>query len=174
MAEDVEWTIHHNVRQWSVNDLWFCKYSNYTMIWSLLCITDLMPALQTKETAERSPPHAKNDCQWSINDLWLCKYGSYLVIWSLLCITDVLAVCIGKRDRNTVTVPFWEWASKEGQQFVGLWIRQFESDLVAVMHNRSIASCYRQKRQQHGHCRILRMSANRASRICGFVSTVVT
>ena len=44
MAADVEWTIHQNERQRSVNDLWFCKYGNYTAIWSLLCITDVSAA----------------------------------------------------------------------------------------------------------------------------------
>jgi len=33
-----------NEHQWSVNDLWFCKYGNYTVIWSLLCVTDVLAA----------------------------------------------------------------------------------------------------------------------------------
>jgi len=44
MAADVEWTIHQNERQHSVNNLWFCKYGNYTVIWSLLFITDVLAA----------------------------------------------------------------------------------------------------------------------------------
>jgi len=48
MAADVEWTIHQNEHQRSVNDFWFWKYGNYTVIWSLLCITDALAALLGK------------------------------------------------------------------------------------------------------------------------------
>jgi len=44
MAADVEWTIDQNERQQSIKDLWVCKYSNYTVIWSPLCITDVLAA----------------------------------------------------------------------------------------------------------------------------------
>ena len=44
MAADVEWTIHYNERQRSVNDLWFCNYGSYTVIWLLLYITDVLAA----------------------------------------------------------------------------------------------------------------------------------
>jgi hypothetical protein len=42
MVADVEWTIHQNERQQSVNDLWSCKFSNSPVTWSLLCITDVL------------------------------------------------------------------------------------------------------------------------------------
>jgi len=42
MAADVEWTIHQYEHQQSVNELWFGNYGNYTVIWSLLCITDVL------------------------------------------------------------------------------------------------------------------------------------
>ena len=45
MASDVEWAIDENERQPSVNNLWFCKYSNFTVIWAQLCITDVWPTL---------------------------------------------------------------------------------------------------------------------------------
>jgi len=49
MAADVEWTINENERQRpSVNDLWFCKYGNYTLIWLLLFITDVLAAFVGK------------------------------------------------------------------------------------------------------------------------------
>jgi len=44
MAADVEWTIHENECQRSVNDSWFCKYGNWTTVWSLWCITDMLAA----------------------------------------------------------------------------------------------------------------------------------
>jgi len=67
-----------------------------------------------------------------------------------------------------------EWASMERKRFVVLDVRSLHSDLASVMHNRCIGSIYRQKREQHGHCPIQRMSVNRESMICGFVSTVIT
>jgi len=33
-----------NEHQQSVNDLWLCKYSNYTVVWSLLGIIDELAA----------------------------------------------------------------------------------------------------------------------------------
>jgi len=95
-----------NERQCSVNDLWLCKYGNYTVLWSLLGIIDGLAPFIGKKTATRSSPHSENERQRSINDLWLCKYGNYTVLWSLLGIIDVLAVFIGKRDSNTVIAPF--------------------------------------------------------------------
>jgi len=115
-----------------------------------------------------------NEGQWSVNDLWLCKYGNYTVIWLLLSMTNVLAAFIDKRDSNTITAPFREWVSTERQRFVVLWPLSSHRDLVAVMHNRCIASFCSQKRQQHCHRPILRMSVNAASTICGFVSMGVT
>jgi len=45
MAPDVEWTIHWNERQHSINNVWIAKYGNYTVIWLLFCITDVLAAL---------------------------------------------------------------------------------------------------------------------------------
>jgi len=55
MAADVEWTIHYNERQLSVNDLWICKYGNQTVIWLLLCITDLLAAFIGKRDSNTVP-----------------------------------------------------------------------------------------------------------------------
>ena len=75
------------------------------------------PSLR-KNTGACSLKHCKNEHQRSVNDLWFCKSENCRVIWSLLCITNVLAAFIGKRDCNTATAQFWEWASTERQQFV--------------------------------------------------------
>ena len=56
--------------------MWFCKCGNYTVIWSLLCVTNVLAAVIGKRDSEWSPPHSENERQWSVNDLWLCKYGS--------------------------------------------------------------------------------------------------
>ena len=40
------------------------------------------------------------------------------------------------------------------------------------MHNQCLGSLYRQRRKQHSHCRILKMSINRASTIFSFASWV--
>jgi len=48
-----------------------------------------------------------------------------------------------------------------------------KNDLVAVMLNRRIGSSYKQKRQQHGHHLILKMSVNRASTISSVASWVI-
>lgn len=45
MAADMEWTIEPNECQRSVNDLWFCKYYNYTVHWLMLCITNELAAI---------------------------------------------------------------------------------------------------------------------------------
>jgi len=44
MAADVEWTIHQHAREWSVNNVWFCKYGKSVVIGSLWCITAMLPA----------------------------------------------------------------------------------------------------------------------------------
>ena len=76
LAADVEWTIHQNECQQSVNDLSFCKYGNYTVIWSLLCITDILAPLLAKETATWSLPHSWYERQWNIND---CSFASWII-----------------------------------------------------------------------------------------------
>jgi len=53
------------------------------------------------------------------------------------------------------------WASTERQPFVVLKVRQLNSDLVPVNHNRYIGSFYRQRRQQYGNRPILRISVNK-------------
>jgi len=58
--------------------------------------------------------------QQSVNGCWACQFGNWSVIWSLLCISDTFADFIGKRDRNMVTAPFWEWTSMKCQQFLAL------------------------------------------------------
>jgi len=111
-------------RQQSVNDLWFCKYSNYTVIWLLLCITDVLAAFISKRDSNTVTipfcEWASTERQRSLNDLWFCKYCNYSVIWSLLCITDQLPAFKGKWDSNTGTATFEEWASTQRQQFVVL------------------------------------------------------
>jgi len=115
-----------------------------------------------------------NVCQRRVNNLFFCIYGNYTVIWLLLCITDVLAACIGKWGSNTVTTPFWEWASTERQQLVVLYVRLLNSDFVTILPIRRVGSIYWLRRQQHCHGPILRMSDNGGSRICGCVSMVIT
>ena len=57
-----------NERQQSVNNLWFCKYGSYTVIWSLLCITDVLAVFLAKGTATWSLPLSENGHPWSVND----------------------------------------------------------------------------------------------------------
>jgi len=95
----------------SVLTQWFSRCNAYPMYQHLSF---------AKETSRRSPPHFENESQLSIKDSWFCTYSNYSVIWSLLCITNVFASSIGKRDCNTVTIPFWDLASTECQRFVVL------------------------------------------------------
>jgi len=44
MTADVEWRIQLKERQQSVNDLWYWKYCNYTVLWLLLGITNYLAA----------------------------------------------------------------------------------------------------------------------------------
>jgi len=57
-----------NKHQWSVNNLAFCKYSNYTVIWSPLCITDVFTAfIGYRDSNKVSAPFwvgASTECQW--------------------------------------------------------------------------------------------------------------
>jgi len=55
MAADVECAIHENQRQQSVNDWWFCKYGNYTVIWSLLCISEVLADFVDKRDSNPIP-----------------------------------------------------------------------------------------------------------------------
>jgi len=70
MAADVEWTIHQNERQRSVNDLWYCKYGNYTVIWSLLCITEVLAAvIGNRDSNTVTAPYrewASTEPQWFV------------------------------------------------------------------------------------------------------------
>jgi hypothetical protein len=51
MAAEIEWTMHQNECQQSVNDLWSCMYSNSAVIWSLLFITDVLAAFIGKRNS---------------------------------------------------------------------------------------------------------------------------
>jgi hypothetical protein len=46
VKETATWSSPHsgNERQHSVNDLWLCKYGNYTVLWSLLGIINVLAA----------------------------------------------------------------------------------------------------------------------------------
>jgi len=66
-----------------------------------------------------------------------------------------------------------KWVSREHQRFVVLEVWSLNSDLVAVMHNRHIGSLYRQKRLQHHHCPIVRLSVNGVSTIFSFASWLI-
>jgi len=66
-----------------------------------------------------------------------------------------------------------KWVSTERQRFVVLKVQYLDNNLVAVMHNRYVGSLYRQIRQRHAPCRILRMIINIASTIVSFTSWVI-
>ena len=51
MAADVEWPIHENKHQQSVNNLWSCKCCNWTVICSRLCISDVLTADTVKRAS---------------------------------------------------------------------------------------------------------------------------
>jgi len=65
-------------------------------------------------------PHSINERQRSANDFWSSKYHDWKLIWLLKHITDEFAACIDRRYGDTVSAPFWKWASMEHQQFVAL------------------------------------------------------
>jgi len=52
IAADFEWTIHWNQRQQSVNNFWSSKFGNWKVIWSLLCISDIMAAFIGKKQGD--------------------------------------------------------------------------------------------------------------------------
>jgi len=92
MAADVKWTIHWNEHQWSVNDFWFCKYGNWTTIWSLWCLTDMLAAFMGIWNSDMLPAAswewASTECQqvsashlgefmfWLIVDIHLAEIDS--------------------------------------------------------------------------------------------------
>jgi len=95
------------------------------------------------------------ECQQSVNESLFCKSSNYTEIWSLLCITNVLAAFIIKRNINTVTALFWEWASTERQRFLASHLGSFIFRLVAHIHSTDIGSLYWEKLQRHADCGIL-------------------
>ena len=110
----------YHERQWSVNNLWSCKYSNSQVTCSLLCITDVLAAFIGKRDSNIFTAPFLAWASTERQRFVVSKYGNSQVTWSLLCITDVLAAFIGKRESNTVTAPFLAWASTKHQQFVVL------------------------------------------------------
>jgi len=129
--------------------------------------------LRAKEAATWSPAHSEKERQWSVNDLGFCKYGNYTVIWSLLCIIDLLAAFICKRDSNTVTAAFWEWALTQRQGCLASHVGQYMFRLVANIHLSNVGCLYWETLQWHARCHILRMSVKGASTIFCFASWVI-
>jgi len=81
----------------------------------------------------------------------------------LLCITNVLAAFIGESESETVTAPFWQWASTARWRCLDLETTYLGSDLLTMIHNQRIGSLYGQKSKRHGHCPILEISFKRES-----------
>jgi hypothetical protein len=100
-------------------------------------------------------------------------YGNWKVTWPLLSRTNVLAAFFGKIMNNTVTAPFWKWASMECQRFLVLYVRKLKRDLATAVHNQRTGSLLWQNNKQHGHCPILKLSVNGASTIFACVSCVI-
>jgi hypothetical protein len=114
--------------------------------------------------------HSHNERQRSVNDFWICNQLNWKVICSLLFIFNRQAAFEGKRDCGTVTATFWYWASTERQQYYLWYISWLETDLLAVIHNQSMGSLYRQKRNRHDNSHILKVSVNGVSTVSDLVS----
>jgi len=111
-----------------------------------------------------------NRGQRNVNDNWSCKYSNWKVLWLLLCITDILAAFMGRRDSDTVTAVFWQWASTDTR-----WLLAFHHGypmwwFVENIHKWSIGCRLWQKQLQHTPCPILKMSVNRESTMFGVAS----
>jgi len=120
--------------------------------------------------ARREHLHFYNERQRSINDFWICKQLNWKVICSLLFIFNRLAACVGKRDCGAVTATFWSWVSTEHQRYF-LWeVSKLETDLLAVIHNHSMGTLYRQKRNRHGNSHILKVRVNAVSTVFDLIS----
>jgi len=66
------------------------------VIWSLLCITNILGACLGKSERDTFTAAVSNECQGSINDSWLCIVGNLGGDLLQTCIMDVLASFRGK------------------------------------------------------------------------------
>ena len=94
-----------------------------------------------KRAATRSLPHAETERQWSVHHVWSCKSGNSKVTWESLYIMNELEAFIGRRENNTVTAPFWQWAIPEHQLYLALHRALSKWRLVADIHKCWIG-CY--------------------------------
>jgi len=111
-----------------------------------------------------------NECYRSVDNYLSCKYDNWKVIWSLICSTNILATCIGKRHSDTVTAPFWNWASTDRQWFLGFHLGQPIWRSVENIQKWSIGCLLKQKQLQHAPCPIMTTSINGALTISGVAS----
>ena len=88
--------------------------------------------------------------------------------------TISLPAFIGKNVSDMLTAPFWKCASTERQGILVMEVRYLQFNLVENTRNQGIGSVYKQKKMQHGHCRILKMSVNGVSMNFVHVSKVIT
>ena len=89
MAANVNWTIHQNKCQWSVNNLWF-KYGNCTVIWSLLYITDILAPFTGKRD---SNPTTTAFWKWASMERqrFLASHLGWFMFWlvSVIQLSDI-------------------------------------------------------------------------------------
>jgi len=95
------------------------------------------------------------------------------VIWLLLCITDILAVCLRKRDSETVTTPFWKWLWIECQYYWAMHFGLSKWQHIAMIFIRSTECLFRQNNTWRLHYPIMKLSVKGVSNIFGLVSHVI-
>jgi len=127
-----------------------------------------------KQCVRCSLLHHDNQRQWRVNNFLSSKSGNYTVIWEWLNITDALGACISETESDTVTAPFWQWASTKGQWCVALHLRFSRCWFVIVIHIWCIHSLLRQPSACDVCYLIMKMSVNRASTILNLISHVIT
>ena len=120
IAADWEWTIYQNEHQRCINDFWSSKFRNWTVIWSLLCITDILAAfIGTTRSYMVTIPF----WEWAsmARQRWSASHFDTLISdWLQTTIHEILATFWGKNSRDMLPTPFWEWASIQHQQFLVL------------------------------------------------------
>jgi len=145
MAADIEWIIHENERQWSVNNCWFCKHANRVVIWSLLALRTYWQPLLAQDTVTRSLPLSDNETQQSINNLWPCIMCNLTGNWLQKSINEVIAAFRVKNNSEMLPAPSCKWASTQCQWFLvlplgnltGDWLPTSIYELVATIRGKN-------------------------------------
>jgi len=94
--------------------------------------------LLAKEWDTHTLPHFELERQQKDNDFWSCLSGNSQAICWFLNIIKVLAAFIGRKARDTLSAPAWEWGSMECWQVITVHPGWSKCDALVIVYIR----CY--------------------------------